>query len=43
MIAIAETEEGEALTDELFNVTAFAPIDSSAFDIVRETTATFDE
>jgi phosphonate transport system substrate-binding protein len=41
LIDIAETEEGKALTDELFNVTAFAPIDPSAYDIVREVSAQF--
>jgi phosphonate transport system substrate-binding protein len=43
LIDIAETEEGGALTDELFNVTAFAPVEASAFDVVRETTAVFDQ
>jgi phosphonate transport system substrate-binding protein len=43
LIEIAETEEGGALTDELFNVTAFAPVEASAFDVVRETTAVFDQ
>ncbi|MGQ9836713.1 MAG: phosphate/phosphite/phosphonate ABC transporter substrate-binding protein [Cyanobacteriota bacterium] len=41
MIEIAETEEGRKLTEELFNVTGFAPIDSSAYDIVREVSSTF--
>jgi phosphonate transport system substrate-binding protein len=43
LIDIADTEEGEALTSELFNVTAFAPVDASVFDIVRETSAVFDQ
>lgn len=43
LIEIAETEEGGALTEELFNVTAFAPVEASAFDVVRETTAVFDQ
>ncbi len=41
MIEIAETEEGKKLTEALFNVTAFAPIDSAAYDIVREVSSTF--
>ncbi len=41
MIEIAETEEGVALTEALFNVTAFAPIDPAAYDIVRDVSATF--
>lgn len=41
MIEIAETEEGVALTEALFNVTAFAPIDPAAYDIVREVSRTF--
>jgi phosphonate transport system substrate-binding protein len=41
LIEIAETEEGKALTNELFNVTAFAPIDPSAYDVVREVSAEF--
>ena len=43
MIEIAESEEGRALTQELFNVTAFAPITSEAYDIVRETAAIFNQ
>ena len=42
MIEIAETEEGQALYDALFNVTSFARIDADAYDIVREVSATFD-
>ena len=41
MIDIANTEEGKALTQALFNVTEFARIDASAYDIVREVSATF--
>ncbi|MGF1576581.1 MAG: phosphate/phosphite/phosphonate ABC transporter substrate-binding protein [Cyanophyceae cyanobacterium] len=41
MIEIAETEEGQTLTDTLFNVTGFAAIDPSVYDIVREVSATF--
>jgi ABC-type phosphate/phosphonate transport system substrate-binding protein len=41
MIDIAETEEGAALTEALFNVTAFARIDASAYDIVREVSSQF--
>ena len=41
MIDLADTEEGQALTQALFNVTAFARIDASAYDIVREVSATF--
>jgi phosphonate transport system substrate-binding protein len=41
MIDIANTEEGKALTEALFNVTEFARIDASAYDIVREVSATF--
>ena len=41
MIDLASTEEGQALTQALFNVTEFARIDPSAYDIVREVSATF--
>jgi phosphonate transport system substrate-binding protein len=41
MIDLASTEEGQALTQALFNVTDFARIDASAYDIVREVSATF--
>jgi len=41
MIDLAATEEGQALTQALFNVTDFARIDASAYDIVREVSATF--
>jgi phosphonate transport system substrate-binding protein len=41
LIDIAATEEGKALTQALFNVTEFARIDASAYDIVREVSATF--
>ncbi len=40
-IDLASTEEGEALTQELFNVTDFAPIEAEAYDVVREVSATF--
>ncbi len=42
MIEIAETEEGQALYDALFNVTSFARIEAEAYDIVREVSATFE-
>lgn len=42
LIEIAETEEGQALTDELFNVTGFAPITSEAYDPVREVMQEFE-
>lgn len=42
MIDIAETEEGQALYDALFNVTSFARIDADAYDIVREVSRTFE-
>ena len=41
LIDIALTEEGNALTQELFNVTEFARIDSGAYDVVREVSAEF--
>ena len=41
LTAIAATEEGQALTEQLFNVTAFAPIEPEAYDIVREVSETF--
>jgi len=41
MIDIANTEEGKELTEALFNVTEFARIEASAYDIVREVSATF--
>lgn len=40
-IEIAETEEGKALTNELFNVTGFAPIDPAVYDVVREVSREF--
>jgi phosphonate transport system substrate-binding protein len=43
MIEIAETEEGQALTQELFNVTAFAPVTSEAYDIVRSVSQVFED
>lgn len=42
LMNIAETEEGQALTDALFNVTSFAPITSEAYDPVREVAAEFE-
>ncbi len=42
LIAIAETEEGQALTEDLFNVTSFAPIGSEAYDPVREVMQEFE-
>lgn len=41
LIEIAQTEEGNALVNELFNVTAFDPITSEAYDPVREVLAEF--
>lgn len=41
LIDIANTEEGKKLTSTLFNVTEFAPVDASAYDIVREVSSTF--
>lgn len=41
-IEIADTEEGEALTQALFNVTEFARVeDPSVYDVVREVSKTF--
>ena len=41
-IDIANTEEGKALTEALFNVTEFARIDDpSVYDTVRDVSATF--
>lgn len=42
LMGIAETEEGQALTEALFNVTSFAPITSEAYDPVREVAAEFE-
>ena len=42
LIDIAETEEGQALVNELFNVTAFEPVSSEAYDPVREVLAEFE-
>ncbi len=41
LIDIASTPEGKALTKTLFNVTDFARVDASAYDIVREVSKTF--
>lgn len=41
LIEIAETDEGNALVNELFNVTAFDPVASEAYDPVREVLAEF--
>lgn len=41
LIDIANTEEGKALTEALFNVTEFARIDASAYDVVREVSKAF--
>ncbi len=41
LMGIADTEAGQALTEELFNVTSFAPITSEAYDPVREVLAEF--
>jgi phosphonate transport system substrate-binding protein len=43
LIEIAQTEEGQALTQELFNVTSFAPVTSEAYDIVRAVSRVFEE
>lgn len=43
LIEIAETEEGQALTQELFNVTGFAPVTSEAYDIVRAVSRVFED
>lgn len=40
-IEIANTPEGKELTQALFNVTEFAPVDASAYDVVREVSRTF--
>ena len=42
LMEIAETEEGQALTEAMFNVTSFAPITSEAYDAVREVAAEFE-
>lgn len=42
LIDIAETDEGNALVNELFNVTAFDPVSSEAYDPVREVLAEFE-
>ncbi|HEX7004058.1 MAG TPA: phosphate/phosphite/phosphonate ABC transporter substrate-binding protein [Trueperaceae bacterium] len=42
LIDIAETEEGKALTQALFNVTAFAPIEPEVYDVVREVSSEFE-
>ena len=41
LIDIADTEEGNALVNELFNVTSFDPVTSQAYDPVREVLAEF--
>lgn len=41
LIDIANTEEGRALTETLFNVTAFTTIEPEAYDVVREVSAAF--
>ena len=41
LIDIAQTEDGQALVNELFNVTAFEPVTSEAYDPVREVLAEF--
>jgi len=41
LIDIANTEEGKVHTQALFNVTEFARVDASAYDIVREVSKTF--
>lgn len=41
LIEIAQTEDGQKLVNDLFNVTAFAPVTSAAYDPVREVLAEF--
>ena len=41
LLAIVATEEGREITQLLFNVTGWAPTEASAYDIVREVSATF--
>lgn len=41
LIEIAETEDGKKLVNDLFNVTAFAPVSSDAYDPVREVLSEF--
>jgi phosphonate transport system substrate-binding protein len=41
LLAIVATEEGRAITQLLFNVTGWAPTEPSAYDIVRDVSATF--
>jgi phosphonate transport system substrate-binding protein len=41
LIEIAQTEEGQKLVNDLFNVTAFDPVTSAAYDPVREVLAEF--
>lgn len=43
LIDIANDEKGKALLEELINVTGFAPIDASAYDVVREVSQTFSQ
>lgn len=42
LIDIAQTEEGKVLTEALFNVTEFAPIDSATYDPVRQVLQEFE-
>jgi|BioPla2DNA2_1021312.scaffolds.fasta_scaffold12181_2 phosphonate transport system substrate-binding protein len=42
-ITIGETEAGQELFDELYNVTGFAPADGSQYDVVRRTGRVIDE
>lgn len=42
LINIADTEEGQALTEELFNGTGFAPVTSEAYDPVRSVLSEFE-
>ena len=43
LIELTETDEGRAMTEELFRVTGFAPVGSEAYDVVRETMQVFEE
>ncbi|CAN5615933.1 phosphate/phosphite/phosphonate ABC transporter substrate-binding protein [soil metagenome] len=41
LIEITATEAGRALTEEFLRITGFAPIDSEAYDVIRETMRVF--
>jgi phosphonate transport system substrate-binding protein len=42
LIEMTESEQGRALTEEFLRITGFAPIESEAYDIVRETLRLFE-